>query len=143
MFDCHMDIKIDLKTQIKFVKKIKAKIILIIGNNEERIIKYFFNNNFENFRQYCIKNDFFDVKQNDTLKICNIDFYLTHKPKNYNTNLLNLFGNSHRAMGIYKSFGFNVGCDLNHFKLYSENDIKQLLKMKSLYWDKDENLKLV
>ena len=46
-------------------------------------------------------------------------------------------------MGIYKSFGFNVGCDLNHFKLYSENDIKQLLKMKSLYWDKDENLKLV
>ena len=143
MFDCHMDIKIDLKTQIKFVKKIKAKIILIIGNNEERIIKYFFNNNFENFRQYCIKNDFFDVKQNDTLKICNIDFYLTHKPKNYNTNLLNLFGHSHRAMGIYKSFGFNVGCDLNHFKLYSENDIKQLLKMKSLYWDKDENLKLV
>lgn len=143
LFDCHSQNQNDLETQIKFIKKIKAKIILIIGNNEERIIKYFFKNNFENFKKYCIKNGFFDVKQNDTLNICGVSFYLTHKPKNYNPNLLNLFGHSHRAMGIYKSFGFNVGCDLNHFKLYSENDIKQLLKMKSLYWDKDENLKLV
>ena len=29
------------KTTYDYVKKIKAKVILIIGNNEERIIKYY------------------------------------------------------------------------------------------------------
>ena len=69
-------------------------------------------------------------------------FFITHKPKDCSNYCLNLFGHSHRAMGVYKSFGFNIGCDLNHFKLYSEKDIGFLIYMKNTYWDKDENLKL-
>ena len=57
--------------------------------------------------------------------------------------MLNLFGHSHKAMGIYKSFGFNVGCDLNNYMPYSENDIIYLLQKKQEFWDKDENLKLI
>ena len=57
--------------------------------------------------------------------------------------MLNLFGHSHKAMGLYKSFGFNIGCDLNNYNLYSEDDIMFLLGKKSKFWDKDENLKLI
>ena len=57
--------------------------------------------------------------------------------------MLTLFGHSHNAMGIYKSFGFNIGCDLSHFHLYDENDIMHFLDMKTNFWDKDENLKLI
>ena len=53
---------------------------------------------------------------------------------------MNLFGHSHRAIGLYTPYGFNVGCDLNHFRLYSENDIAHLLYMKNEYWDKDANI---
>ena len=41
------------KKSILYVKKVNASVILIIGNNEQRVIKYFFNNNFENFKMYC------------------------------------------------------------------------------------------
>ena len=142
-FDCHSGKSRDWEKCFKFLHKIKAKIILILGNNEQRIIKYFFNDNFENFKNYCVKNGFLDVKQNESLEICNQIFYLTHKPKDHRNNCLNLFGHSHRAMGVYKSFGFNIGCDLNHFRLYSEKDIEHLLFMKNNFWDKDDNLKLV
>ena len=117
--------------------------ILIMGNNEQRIVKYFFNNNYEDFRNYCIKNGFYDVKQNDKVVVENKEFFLTHKPIDCDKNSLNLLGHCHRGMGLYKSFGFNICCDLNHFMLYAENDIKHLLYTKSTYWDKDENLKLI
>ena len=141
-FDCHDEKNNDWEKCFNFLKKIKAKIILILGNNEMRIVKYFFNDNFESFKDYCIKKGFFDVKLNDSIQICGQVFFITHKPKDCSNYCLNLFGHSHRAMGVYKSFGFNIACDLNHFKLYSEKDIEFLIYMKNTYWDKDENLKL-
>ena len=128
---------------MELVKKVKAKIVLILGNNEQRIIKYFFNNNFESFKQYCLSLGFYDVKYNDTVKINKTIFFLTHKPKECKTDMLNLFGHSHKAMGLFKSFGFNIGCDLNNYELYSEQDIENLLYKKLNFWDKDENLKLI
>ena len=56
--------------------------------------------------------------------------------------VINLFGHSHRACGLYKPFGFNIGCDLNHFRLYSEKDIEFMLFMKNKYWDNDKNLNM-
>lgn len=125
-----------------YVKKIKAKIILIIGNNEERIIKYFFNNSFKEFKEYCLKIGIADVYKNLTINILDKSFYLTHKPIHHNPNMLNLFGHTHRATGIYKPFGFNVGCDLNHFRLYSEKDIAHFLSMKDRFWDKDKSVNM-
>ena len=70
-------------------------------------------------------------------------FFLTHKPFNYNDNYINLFGHSHAAGGIYMPFGLNIGCDLFHFRLVSENDIFHLLDKKAKFWDKDKHLNIV
>lgn len=141
--DCHSKTDDSCVKKFLIAKKIKAKIVLIIGNNEQRIIKYYFNNDFEKFKEYCIYCGFYDVKYNDVITINNEHFYLTHKPKDCKKDMLNLFGHSHKAMGIYKSFGFNIGCDLNNYKLYCENDILNLLQKKIDFWDKDENLSLI
>lgn len=143
LVDCHNKDNDTWKKSLNIVKKINSKIILIMGNNEERVVKYFFNNDFEAFRQYCLKLGYLDVKYHDKIKIKHRTFYLTHKPINHSKTMLTLFGHSHNAMGIYKSFGFNIGCDLSHFHLYDENDIMHFLDMKTNFWDKDENLKLI
>ena len=70
-------------------------------------------------------------------------FYLTHKPFNYNPEFLNLFGHTHSAGGIYMPFGLNVGIDLAHFKLFSQNDIFHNLDKKQRFWDKDKHLNMV
>ena len=128
------------KKSILNVKKIKANVVLIMGNNEERVVKYFFDNDFESFRKYCISIGFKEVYKELDVSFNGKDFYLTHKLINCKENMMNLFGHSHRSLGIYTPLGFNVGCDLNHFRLYSEEDIEKLLGMKEKYWDKDKNL---
>lgn len=143
LIDCHSNTNNECVKKLQIVKKIKANVILIVGNNEERIIKYFFNNDYEKFKTYCLNCGFSNVCNNLTININNTSFYLTHKPKNHNPAMLNMFGHSHKAMGIYKSFGFNIGCDLNNYNLYSEDDILFLLEKKYKFWDKDENLKLI
>lgn len=130
------------KKSIQYVKKLKASVVLILGNNEQRVIKYYFNNDFNEFKKYCLALGFKDVFENLIVKIKDIDFYLTHKPFNYNQNMLNLFGHTHRSGGLYKPFGFNVGCDINHFRLYSENDILYLLSLKEKFWNKDKHLNM-
>lgn len=138
--DCDNE-KSDLwKKAIHYVRKIKAKVVLVVGNNEERVIKYFFDGNFEKFRDCCLNCGFKDVVKNATLNINGQEFFLTHKPKHCKVDALNLFGHTHRASGIYFPFGFNVGCDLSHFRLLSEEDIKWYMYMKEKYWDKDQNL---
>ena len=143
LVDCHSENDKNCVKLLSVVKKIKAQVILILGNNEERIIKYYFDNDLDKFKSYCLGLGFLDVKQCDTVDISGTTFYLTHKPKNHKPEMLNLFGHSHKAMGLYKSFGFNIGCDLNNYQLYSESDILHLLNKKQKYWDKDENLKLI
>ena len=43
------------KKSLYNVKKIKASVILIMGNNEERVVKYFFDNDFEKFRMLSVR----------------------------------------------------------------------------------------
>ena len=143
LVDCHSSTNNKCLNNFNVIKKLKAKIVLILGNNEERIIKYYFNDNFDEFKKYCISLGFNDIKKDDIININNISFYLIHKPKHHKKEMLNLFGHSHKAMGLYKSFGFNIGCDLNNYQLYSEQDITNLLEKKNKYWDKDDNLKLI
>lgn len=128
------------KTSIKYVQKLNADVVLIIGNNEERVIKVWFNNDFNAFRDYCLQQGFKEVYKNLTIKICNTEFFLTHKPKDRKKDMLTLFGHLHRSCGLYKPYGFNVGCDLNHFRLYDENNIQKFLDMKEKFWDKNPSL---
>ncbi len=130
------------KASLPLVKKVHADVVLILGNNEERVIKNFFGGDFETFSAYCKALGFKDVFKTLDVKVAGQLFHLTHKPKNHAENCLSLFGHSHRALGVYTPFGFNVYCDLNHFFPYSETDIAHLLELKSRFWDKDENLHL-
>ena len=127
------------KYSLRLVKKIKAKVILIIGNNEERVVSEQFQN-FEEFRQYCLNLGFKDIVICADLIINKTHFHLIHYPKDHKTNVINLFGHTHRITGLWKSYGINVCCDLNYFKLYSENDILKLIRQKNKYWDTDENI---
>ena len=143
LIDCHDKTNENWRDSFKVLKKIKAEIILIIGNNEERIIKYFFKNEFDSFRNYCIQHGIKDVMRNLVVEIEGEKFFLTHKPKDHSKKMLTLFGHCHKTIGQYKSFGFNVDYDLNNFRLLSEKDIQCLLIKKRIYWDKDESLKLI
>ncbi len=131
--------RVSWEESIRIVKKFKAKINLLLGNNEERIIKNCFDSNFEEFRKYCIGVGFNDVFTTTYLEFKSHRFYLVHKPKHSVKDAINLFGHEHNAMGLYTPYGFNIGCDINHFRLHSEDDIMHLLEMKEKYWDKDDN----
>lgn len=128
---------------ISLIKRIKANIILIIGNNEERIIKYYFNGNFNKFKDFCLGIGIKEVKKEEYLSFGGYNFYLTHKPIKHKKEYTNLFGHLHRSRGMWQSFGINVSFDLNHYRPYSEKDILFQLREKEKYWPKDENLRLL
>lgn len=44
----------DFLPGLMLVQEVNAKVILIMGNNEERVMQYCFENNFEKFRDFCI-----------------------------------------------------------------------------------------
>jgi len=125
---------------LKFVKKLKADVVLILGNNEERLIKGEFDNSFEDFKNYCLNLGFKDVKIEEFLEINDNKFYLNHYPTNHKDGYINLFGHVHRARGLYRTFGLNVACASNYLRLHSVNDIMSYLKQKELFWDTDENV---
>ncbi len=122
---------------IYYPKKIKCDVVLIIGNNEERLIKKVFKGNFNLFKEFAINAGFKDVKREDFLEYNGYLFFLNHFPSKHKDNFINLFGHVHRSTGIYKPFGINVGCDLNYFKLYSIDEILDILQQKSIFWDDD------
>lgn len=129
--------KSEWKEVLNIVQRINAKVILLVGNNEQRIIDECCNGNFELFKQICIDAGFLDVKRDDILKINDKLFYLNHFPKNFKDGYINLFGHTHRTTGLWKPYGLNMGCDLNHFYLFSESEIERILVFKNLYWDTD------
>lgn len=115
---------------LKYVKKIKCNVVLILGNNEERLIKGEFENNFEEFRSFCLKLGFKDVKKEEFLEIKGKKFYLNHYPNNFKDGYISLYGHLHKLGGIFNKYGVNIACDMNCFRLYSVDDIFSLLSMK-------------
>lgn len=141
-FDCNKDTdNISYKIAETYVKKLKPKIILITGNNEERIIKYFFGGSFEKFREYCLGLGFIDVQKSIRLDFGGREFYLVHKPKDTNPNFINLFGHIHDG-GAYRSYGINVGVDANHYRLWDEADILYFVYLKEKYMNNDVNINM-
>ena len=132
----------DFLPGLMLVQEVNAKVILIMGNNEERVMQYCFENNFEKFRDFCIRHGFLDVKQNDTISIDGTKLYLVHRPIDCKPGMLNLYGHVHRQGGIWSPYGFNICTDVNHFRLYSENDIRFLISQKAA-WDNDADTKFL
>lgn len=143
LFDCNNHSEVVWKNSVGYFKKIKANIVLIIGNNEERIIRRFFDNKFEKFKEFCLSIGIKDVKKNLKLNFGDHNFYLTHKPCDYKEGFVNLVGHLHRSRGMWYSFGLNVACDLNYFRPYSENDILFQLKEKNKHFSIDKNFSLI
>lgn len=131
------------KNTLAYVKKLKAQIILIIGNNEKQIIHNHFNGKFNDFRLFCIQLGFKDVLMDAQIEMNGETFYLNHYPRNHKAGVINLFGHTHRTTGLWKPYGLNVGCDLNHFYLFSQDEIFRLLDLKKKWWDADiDNLSM-
>ncbi len=125
------------KDGLEIVKKIKAKVILILGNNEKRVIDNEFDGNYDNFKEYLLNLGFFEVYEDYCITNINgLDVYLTHKPLNCNPNYFNLFGHIHRN-GAVKRFGFNIGVDNNEYKLFSVQDVLSLKEQMEKYCDEN------
>ena len=119
------------------VKKIKAKVILICGNNEERLIERRFDGDFEKFKQYLLSKGFFQVERvGMEVEIGGIKFYLNHYPKNHKDGMENLFGHIH-GTGFVKKYGFNIGIDNKYLSMFSEDDILEMVKRRQYF---DENV---
>ena len=117
----------------KFVQKIKADVILILGNNELRIMENLFDNDFDKFKKYLLGLGFKDViKDNITLKIGEYEFVLNHFPVNADKSKRNLFAHVHKSVFV-KKYGFNVGVDNHYFRLFNDEDIIYLEKNRVFF----------
>ena len=135
--------KDELSKILGIVKRLNCKIILIIGNGEERIIEELFNNNFEKFKSFCISAGITDVMYDAIIKMKGRKFYINHYPHKHRQDMLNLFAHTHRVTGLWKPYGLNLGCDLNHFRLFSETEVLRLIELKEKWWDVDvDNLSM-
>lgn len=113
----------EIANTLYLVKYIHADVILIIGNNEERFIRECFNNSFDDFRIYCLKLGFKEVYKDLYLYMFGRTWYLQHYPSKVKKEYINLSGHLHRAYGWVTLYGLNVCADINHFGIWSEEDL--------------------
>ena len=121
----------------ELVKKIRARVVLILGNNENKILTKEFGGDFEKFKQFLLDIGFHDVIEKRLyLDINGNNYCLTHRPTDCDLKSnYNLFGHIHKC-GFVKKFGFNVGVDNHYFKLFSGEDIEDL-ESRRKYFDED------
>ncbi len=125
------------ETCFDLVKKINAKVILILGNNEKRLVSQKFDGDFDVFRDYLLKKGFYDVVEDGLeLDMFGVKLYLTHQPKDHKEEMINLFGHIHGCCFV-KNYGFNVGVDNHYLSLFSEAEIQRLIGCLPMY---DENV---
>lgn len=129
---------VNYEERFKFVQKINAKVILILGNNEDKILNREFGGDFEKFRKFLLGCGFSEVyKECLTIKIGDKDYFLTHCPRDCKKDsIYNLFGHVHKCVFV-KSYGYNVGVDNHYFKLFSEDEIIELESRRKYF---DENV---
>ena len=109
----------------EIVKKLNGKIILIMGNYEEREA----GNNFEEFRKKLLKYGFKDVIKGGLVldkKILGQEVYLTHKPTNTRKDMFNLYGHVHSLKPIMPN-GFNVCLEYHDYKPLSAHYVKDYI----------------
>ena len=143
LLDCDGPDTHEWEIGLKQVKKINADIILIMGNNEDRIVKYFFDNNFEKFKHCCFEHGIKEVHRELIVETCGRKVNLVHQIKDGKKNMCNFFGHTHLCAGLYHPYGLCVSTDLNHFRLFTEEMLCGYLKRKHDYWEPDDNTNYV
>ena len=127
----------DIDKVFGLVKRLKCKVRLYTGNNEERLIKERFDGRLDKFRQYCKEKGFETVREDDYISFAEKFFYINHYPKKNKYGYINIFGHVHRSCGIFKTFGINVGIDCNWGQIYSEQDIIDLWEQGNRWYKTD------
>jgi calcineurin-like phosphoesterase family protein len=120
---------------IHIVNEINAQVVLLIGNCESEIIYKYFADDTDWFRMYCKHFGFKDVLGEAYVSFGGMQVYLNHYPQNRRCYHLNLFGHILREGGLYRPYGLNIGCDVNNYKLWSEQDIIRQLRQNSKWFD--------
>lgn len=139
LFDCDGPETDEWIKGLKLIKKIKANIVLIMGNNENRIVKYFFNNNYESFVKACKDAGIKEVHKSLDVEFGGKKFHLVHQIKDGDKRKINLFGHTHLCSGLYHPYGICISTDLNHFSLFTEEIVMGYYKRKINYWEPDNN----
>ena len=143
MLDCNNHKSTEWLKGLQLIKKVKADIVLVLGNNEERVISWFFDGSFANFEKTCKAYGITKVCKSCDVEIAGTKFHLTHQIKDGKKRCLNLFGHTHLCSGLYHPNGLCVSTDLNHFRLFTEEILVGYLERKIDYWDADENTNYV
>lgn len=129
--------EVSYKSCLKLVKKIKAKVILICGNNEERIINKVYDGDFNKFKKDLLELGFYDVYLDGLqIEIDGKPVYLVHRPSRHKEGMENLFGHIHNCVFV-KKYGFNVGIDCHYLSMFTENEIVDMFGRRKIY---DENV---
>ena len=110
-----------------------------MGNNEQRIVKYFFNNDYDAFVKFCKEYGIKEVHKSLDVEFGGKKFHLVHQIKDGDKRKINLFGHTHLCSGIYHPYGLCISTDLNHFRLFTEEIIMGYLERKYKYWEPDDN----
>lgn len=143
LFKCDGPNNFEWVEGLKLIKRINADIVLIMGNNEQRIVKYFFNNDFDAFVEHCKKFGIKEVYKTLDVEFGGKKFHLVHQIKDGDKRKINLFGHTHLCSGLYHPYGLCISTDLNHFRLFTEEIILGYLERKINYWEPDENTNYV
>lgn len=139
LLDCDGENNVIWQKGLSYIKKIKADVVLIIGNNEERIITKFFNGSFEAFAKHCVEHGIKSVHKSLVIELNGKKFNLVHQIMHGDKRYINLFGHTHLCSGLYHPYGLCLSADLNHFRLFTEEILFSYLKRKTDYWEPDDN----
>ncbi len=143
LLDCNGPNTYEWKKGLEQIKKINAELVLIMGNNEDRVVKYFFNNSFEKFKQCCFEHGIKQVYHSLIVEACGRKVNLVHQIKDGKKNMCNFFGHTHLCAGLYHPYGLCVSTDLNHFRLFTEELLSGYLQRKHDFWEPDDNLNYI
>lgn len=139
LLDCNGPKTTEWIKGLKLIQKVKADIVLIIGNNEQRVIDFFFDGNYENFVKCCLAHGIKEVHKSLDIKMHGKTFHIVHQIIDCDKKKINLFGHTHLCSGLYHPYGLCISCDLNHFRLFTVEQIFSYLQRKYDYWEPDWN----
>ena len=128
---------------LDLIKKVKANVVLIIGNNEQRVIDFFFDKDYNKFVEACRKAGIKEVHKSLDISVRGQVFHLVHQIIHGDKRKVNLFGHTHLCSGLYHPYGLCVSTDLNHFRLITEDILFGYLERKHNYWEPDDNTNYV
>lgn len=128
---------------LAYLRQIKCKTILIMGNHEYKLLAGEFNGNFGTFKEEMLSAaGFADVLHDYTLDINGERWYLNHFPSCSMPleDVLTLFGHIHHAGGLYRYYGLNMMTDMHNFMPYNIEDLRRLRYRLVYSWRADFEL---